>query len=463
MKKHAKEIGLLVTLLAIIFIGCKKDEPIPGTGKDTTAVVPASVVTINKFIHDNMEIYYLWTDKMPNLDYNKQSDSKKYFDSLLYKVYDRWSFITDDYQSLANSYEGVEESMGHLFVLYKYSNSDGVFGIIQFVYPNTPASEAGLKRGDLFTAIDGTDLNLTNYNTLLDKKSYSLTIAKLQGNVVVPFQDVKLTAKVINQNPILLCDTLNINGTIIGYLAYKNFLANYNDSLTVAFNWLKNAGIKEMVIDLRYNNGGAISSMQHIASLVAPLQNISRKDIIITDKYNDLLTQYYTSEGDDLSTRFSNVGVNLNLKSIYILTGKNTASASEALIIGLDPYMSVTTLGDTTYGKYTGAYLIYDTEKKHNWAIQPIVFKYSNTKGYTDFPNGLAPNFIGDDDLFHQLGDPNEGLLSLAIGKITGKPASTSTKSAAIKLKAFPFKSFDGIKTREEIPIIKKDFKSIKK
>jgi carboxyl-terminal processing protease len=462
MKPLIKIGFIILAFVAIFFTGCNKDESKPVTPKDTTAVIPASVIAVNKFIKDNMDIYYLWNNKMPALDYTKQPDPEKYFDSLLYKVYDRWSFITDDYQALANSYQGVEESFGHLYILYKYSNSNGVFGIVQYVYPNTPASEAGLVRGDLFTAIDGTDLNIDNYSTLLDKKTYTLTVAKLQGNTVVPYKDVKLTAREINQNPILVCDTLNINGKIIGYMAYKNFLDNYNDSLTTAFNWLKNMNINDLVIDLRYNNGGAISSMQHLASLIAPQVNVTKKDIIITDQYNSILTNYYNSEGISTSTRFEDKGVNLNMKSVYILTQKNTASASEALIVGLKPYMSVTVLGDTTYGKYTGAFLIYDTEKKINWAIQPIVFKYANASGYTDFVNGLAPDYLGDDDLFTPLGDPNEGLLAKAIEKITGKASGAPTKSAQIKLKGIPIKSYDGLKVREEIPLLDKNFDKIK-
>jgi carboxyl-terminal processing protease len=462
MKLLAKnnKVCFFVVIFAMVFVGCDKNNPTPDP--DPVEQIPASVLTINKFIHDNMETYYLWNESMPYLDYTKQSDSFKYFDSLLYKPTDRWSFITDDYAALANSYQGIEESMGHSYILYKYSNSDGVFGIIQFVYPNSPASEAGLKRGDLFTAIDGTDLDINNYNTLLDKKKYLLTIAKLQGNTVVPVQDVNLTARVITQNPVLLYDTLNIDGTIIGYLVYKNFLDNFNDSLTNAFSWLKAAGINEMVLDLRYNNGGAISSMQHLASIIAPFQQITKQDIIISDKYNTILSQYYNSNGISTSTKFKSTGLNMNLNRIYVLTGPNTASASEALIIGLKPYMDVITLGDTTHGKYTGAYVIYDTEKKHNWAIQPIVFKYSNALGFTDFPNGLAPTFIGNDDLYNPLGDPKEGLLALTIQKIKGGKVGVAPKSAAIQLKAVQLKSFDNNKPRQDIPLLKENLIPIK-
>jgi len=457
-----KLMVFLLALLAAVFFACEKDEPTPEPEPEPNDEIPESVIEINKFIEENMEVYYLWNTQMPDLDYTKQPDSFEYFDSLLYKPTDRWSFITDDYETLANSYQGIEKSMGHSYILYKYSNSDGVFGIIQFVYPNTPAAEAGLKRGDLFTAIDGIDLDVNNYSTLLDKEQYTLTVAELQGNTVVPVKDVELIAREITQNPILLYDTLNIGGTLIGYMIYKNFLSNYNDSLTSAFSWLLSTGIDEMILDLRYNNGGAISSMQHLASILAPIQQVNNNDIIIEDMYNTILTQYYAQNGISRMTRFEDIGLNINLNRLYILTGENTASASEALIIGLGPYMDVITLGSQTHGKYTGAFLIYDTENKHNWAIQPITFKYANSVGFTDFPDGLAPTYTGEDDLFTPLGDPEEGLLALAIQQITGLPVAVATKSAERELLAVPYKSFDNNKLRKEIPLIKEKFEPVK-
>lgn len=453
MKTSESSRKLAYFLIACIFVisSCQEDTPTP-----QGPVIPQEILTVNKFIYENMSTYYLWNEQMPDIDYRKQEDPEKYFDTLLYKPLDRWSFITDDYAALAASYQGVSESMGHSFELHYYSNSTSdIYGIIQFVYPNSPASEAGLQRGDFFTAIDGTDLNLSNYASLLDKKEYTLTIAKAQDGVVVPVRQVKLTAREIKENPILLCDTIKLGGKTIGYMMYKNFYDNYNDSLKTAFDWLKSAKIDELVLDLRYNNGGAISSMQYLASLIAPSIQITRKDVILKTVYNSILTNAYNSQGISTTTNFKDVGLNLNLKKMYVLTGRNTASASEALIVGLKPYMSITTIGDKTHGKYTGAYLINDENGKHNWAIQPIVFKYSNSEGFTDFGNGLTPDITGEDGLFTPLGDPAEMLLALAIQEITGIPAPIK-KSATIGGDESLIVSFDGNRIRNDIPLIAK-------
>jgi carboxyl-terminal processing protease len=454
-----KWMGLFLLLLVLI-AGCEKDDPTgepqpPDEGDEEEEIrVPDSVVAINKFIEEEMGLYYLWNAYMPDLDYTQQPDPFEYFDSLLYKPVDRWSFLTDNYQALMESYQGIEESMGHSYGLYLYSNNEkGVFGIIQFVYPGSPAAEAGLKRGDLFTAINGVDLTVDNYQTLLNNSAYILTVAELQGNTVVPVREVQLKARKITENPILHYDTLHSNGTVIGYLAYKNFLSNYNDSLSKVFSWLFAAGIDEMVLDLRYNNGGAITSMQHLASILAPATQVNNADVIIRDEYNAILTQYFISIGESMETCFIPVSPNLNLNRLYVLTGRNSASASEALIIGLDPYMDVITIGRQTHGKYTGAFVIYDTGKKHNWAMQPIVFKYANSVGYTDFPDGLLPDYSGDDDLFHSLGDRHEELLARAMALITGVPPAVALKSAQTRIPGQLMLSFDNQKPRKALPL----------
>lgn len=440
-------------ILAILVAGCKKEDI--KTEPVQEGEIPSAVIKINEFIHDNMDYYYLWNKQMPELDYTKQPNSFKYFDTLLYKPTDRWSFITDDYEALINSYQGIEVSMGHSFSLFwKDETHTEIIGILEFVYPNSPASEAGLKRGDIFSAVDGMELNADNYVSLLNETSYTLTIAEFTGDVLTPVKEVDLTARQITENPILRYDTLKINGATIGYMAYKNFLANYNDSLTSAFTWLKNAGVTEMVLDLRYNNGGYITAMQHLSSILAPIQQVENKSVIIEDKYNENLTQYYTKKGSSMKTLFKNAGTNLDLNTLYILTGQNTASASEALIIGLAPYMNVVTIGGQTHGKYTGALVISDPEKKHNWAIQPIVSKYANSVGYTDFPDGLTPTIAGEDDLSHGLGSPKEGLMALALEQITGTAAVAVTKSLRLRMGS-RLKSYDSNRPRKNIPLLK--------
>ncbi len=453
-----KRLSYVVFFLVVVLTACEKD-PIP-TGTDDPNI-SASVLTINEFIFENMDLYYFWNEEMPELDYMLQPDSWEYFDTLLYKPTDHWSFITDDYESLNNSYQGVAQSMGHSFALYKYSGSDNVYGIIQFVYPNSPAAEVGLKRGDFFTAIDDVNLDIENYNLLLNRPSYTLTVAELQGTVITPIKNVTLSEREIEENPILESRVIIVDETKIGYLNYKNFITNYNDQLIDSMALLKEAGISEMILDLRYNNGGSIPAMEHLANILVPLPQITNQDVMIVEEYNSNLTKYYNQIGISNVTTFSDIGLNLGLTRIYIIVGSTTASASEALIIALEPYMEVITIGEQTHGKYAGAWVIPDPKKEHNWAIQPIVFKYSNSVGFTDFKDGLPPTIEGEDDLLSPLGNISEELLAIALEQITGNRAIFD-KHASIKEKLIPLESFDRNQRRKNIPLLKEDFVLVK-
>ena len=124
----------------------------------------------------------------------------------------------------------------------------------------------------------------------------------------------------------------------------------------------------------------------------------------------------------------------LNLSTVYIITTASTASASELVINGLKPYINVVQIGETTTGKNVGSYTIYDSEtlftKKginpnHKYAMQPLVFKISNSAGFGDYAQGLQPTYVQREylDTYGVLGETSEPLLNLAISKITGSTA----------------------------------------
>ena len=142
--------------------------------------------------------------------------------------------------------------------------------------------------------------------------------------------------------------------------------------------------------------------------------------------------------------------VKLGLNRLYILTGNGTASASELTITGLKPYMAVKTIGETTYGKYTASITLkpedfYDNPSAYsdfkNWGLQPIVIRYANSQGVTDFKNGFIPDIPIDDDVFNTipLGDKTEPFLKKALEDITGVQIA-AVKKAEIKV---PFTFID--------------------
>lgn len=434
-------------MLAGFFAACHKgDVPDPVTDNKTQA----SEITkkVNNFIFEAMDYYYLWYDQMPDIDYNYETDSKEYFYKLLYDQEDKWSFITDDIDALLNSFQGIEKTYGWSLAFGQFYDSNKnptgtYFAVVEFVYPNTPAATAGIKRGDIIMAINGGDITQDNYTDLLNGENLTFTMGELTNNGISEGSTVTLSALELNLNPVVKTSLINYEGKKIGYLFYAQYIDNYNDALDTALQSLHNQGAEDIVLDLRYNPGGQISAAQHLCSILAPKDAVDEEKILVTFRWNDKRQKEYEDGQimDDIQTNFDKqVPLNLNLSRLYVLTGSGTASASELTITGLEPYMNnnVITVGDTTYGKYTASITLRPTaqfpnyDEIKNWGLQPIVLRYANAYGVTDFKNGFAPDILVKDDLLdaYPLGDMNDPLLAATIEDITGTPVISAVKSA---------------------------------
>jgi C-terminal processing protease CtpA/Prc len=183
--------------------------------------------------------------------------------------------------------------------------------------------------------------------------------------------------------------------------------------------------ITDLVLDLRYNPGGQTLAAQYLCSSIAPLDMVNSNSALVSFQWNDKYQNYWILHDyqSQLGVNFdSQVPVKLNLDKVHILTGRGTASASELTICGLEPYMDVTIIGDSTYGKYTASITVKpeswytnasDYADFRNWGLQPIVIRFANSQGLTNFKNGFIPDFYVDDELMpaFPLGDLTEPLL----------------------------------------------------
>lgn len=125
------------------------------------------------------------------------------------------------------------------------------------------------------------------------------------------------------------------------------------------------------------------------------------------------------------SMKVSTKGANIGLKKVYGLIGSGSASASEALLGGLMPYMDVQLIGSQTHGKYCTGWMMaakdaYESCPKaiEDWGIYVMVSIYQNADGETPcMPDGMVPDVEVEDIplLPYRLGDVNEPLLRAAL------------------------------------------------
>jgi len=435
-----------VVISVLLFTGCEKKE-IPVEEEKVQA--SAQVQKINGFIKDVMTDVYLWYDKLPDIDIKYETNSKDYFQKLLYSD-DKWSYITDDITAFEQSLQGVEKTYGYSLTFGTFVNASGAptgnyFGIVEYVYPETPASKAGFARGDLIIKLDGGNITKDNYRSLLSGTSVSVTKGTLTSNGITPGATITLVAEELHLDPVLMYKIIERDGHKIGYLVYLQYIPSYNStSLNLALQYFRENQISDLVLDLRYNPGGYTTAAQYLTSSIAPLTTVDNKSTLVSYQWNDKYQAYWVSNNkpEQLGVKFDpNVPVKLGLDKVYVLTGRGTASASELTICGLEPYMDVVIVGDTTYGKYTASITIkpedwYQNESDYtgfkNWGMQPIIMRYANSQGITNFKNGFAPDFRVSDELLpaFPLGELTEPLLKKAVENITGTiiPAPKSAK-----------------------------------
>jgi carboxyl-terminal processing protease len=413
------KVLMAVTFVALTLNSCKDEEVKPSS----------EVLTINNFIWETLNEVYLWDDQIPqNINRNQEFNSEAYFEKLLFKPTDRWSFITNDYEGLVNRLKGIEESFGHNFNLFKLPGVNDVIGVVKYVIPGSPADDAGIKRGDIFYKVNGMAINTTNYRELLyDVKSYTLSFGAFdQAGQLTTTDEVLLTSTIISEDPVHIHKTIEFEGAKIGYLSYNQFIADYNDALVRVMQEFKTDGISELVLDLRYNPGGSITTAILLSSMIAPANVSQNNEVFSRLIWNEFVSRYWLdAEGEDsdnLISRFVTPEVSLDLQRVYILVTSNTASASELVINCLDPYMEVVVIGsENTTGKYVGS-ITYQAKNTDwdNWAVQPIVLKTANANGISDYSDGFAPEFTVEDDFDAELGSLNENMLATAVELITG-------------------------------------------
>ena len=436
-KNPLNTLAFLFILLIPFLFSCKKEND----------EAPELTQKVNEFIKLSMEDVYLWEQYLPNIDIKTEFDSKEYFDKLLYSE-DKWSFITDDIQALEDSFNGVETTFGYSLAFYwRDSNKTSIIAYIEYVYPDSPAANANLKRGDIILLLDGVPLTLDNYMDLLYGSNISITLGLKIDDIISQGATLSMTSQLLNLDPVFFSKIIEEDGKKIGYLFYAQYISNYNTSLDAVFQDFKNNGITDLVLDIRYNPGGYMSAAQYLCSSIVP-SSVTADDVLVTLQWNDFYQNYWQTHSvySQIAMNFTpDSVVNINMQKVYILTGSGSASASELTITGLDPYMDVVLIGDTTYGKYTGSITmkpidIYTDESYYadfdNWGIQPIVLRYANANGVTDFKNGFAPDFYVYDNLSDgsQLGDTTEPLLAKALEQITG-----ITKTVPLQSRDFLF------------------------
>ncbi len=448
MKKF--KIIALFLLLTVAFQSCFEDLD------DTFG--NATTLEIQDFIYKAMNIWYLYKPDVPDLANDRfasQNELNEYLGTFstpedLFEAInapqDRFSFIVSDYRELEALLAGISLSNGMEYGLVFYPGSEtNVFGFVRYVIPNSDAAQKGVERGMIFSTINGAQITNLNFNQLRELTSYEIGLATFDGTSITPTgQNITLNKSELVENPIHMATTLTIEGQKIGYLMYNGFTADFDTQLNNAFGTFKADGVTDLILDLRYNSGGSIRSATDLASMIT---GQFTGQVFSTQVWNpELQAIFQQNDPESLIDRFNSsirtgAAINsLNLNRVYILTTSRSASASELVINGLDPYIEVIQVGGTTTGKFQASTTFYDgpspnfrrseASLSHFYAIQPLIFTSANVNGVTGFEDGIPPTVEFFEDLTNlgELGEITEPLLEAALDEIFGRSLRSSVQ-----------------------------------
>lgn len=427
--KYILQTVLLVIILS--FSACGEDR-----SHEFYALIEDKV-----WIEETMREHYLWYDQIPTIEneYDYFKGAETFFKSLLATKAinnrrDSYSYMEDNSENSRAISLGRESTYGIEFELTNdpLGSSTRTFAHVLYVLPNSPAASAGIKRGDWITSINKDKITSDNYRQLQSGESIQISIDKIvettEGLAWQAVDTISLGASLTMEiNPFLVDSVYEVNGQKIAYLVYNEFATGpnndgtettYNEQMKQIFTRFKAQQPDALILDLRYNTGGYLHCAQALGSMVAP-ESALGKDFIKL-QFNDKAvpqTQNYTFDNQYESA-------NLNLSEIYILTSTYTASASEALINGLIPYMgqdNIITLGEKTVGKNV-AMAAYKNDT-YGYTLWPVVAYVFNANNEGDYSEGITPRYpLNEDDYskpWYPLGDTQEILLKNTLSLIT--------------------------------------------
>lgn len=402
-------------------------------GDDTSAMS----AYLNQYMHNRLVNEYLWADEYSKLDIDMEVSYDKFLYTHLTKLGDL--NIEDggyyrDYSSSAGEryiYSYISEvattktvptkageltstlglGIGPLFASVYQEGTNYIGLTVGYVYPGSPAEAAGLRRGDTIYQVGGNRITKSNYQSLMNELfytktgSYSIAYARYEANDAEQRYDLvednvaNITAASYGYNPILFAAILtnsDIEGDEtapfnIGYMASESFDSSAQEVLEYQIQQFIDAGITELILDLRYNVGGEVQQSRYLSSSI--VGRAYDDQIFFKAEFNDGKREEWKflsgpSESDKLGKAPA-----MNLKRLWVIMSENTASASELVIAGLRGVdFPVTLIGSQSEGKNVGMVVTQEVYNGRRFEFAPITYRGLNAKNEYGPKDGFEPD-----------------------------------------------------------------------
>ena len=202
--------------------------------------------------------------------------------------------------------------------------------VINSVFEDSPADEAGIKAGDIVVAVNGVKVanSSETISLMAESDENSLELTRNGESYTV-----KVKSEIIEKN-IIVGELMEENNKKIGYINISSFTKNVDKQFEKVLNNLEEQEMESLIIDLRYNSGGYLDKTQNIASLF-----LEKNKLIYSLESKDGLEKVYDKTGEHRSY------------PIVVIINGASASASEVLAGALKDSYGAILVGQKSYGK----------------------------------------------------------------------------------------------------------------
>ncbi len=388
-----------------------------------------SIWNQNRQLHQALLADYLWNDEIPeSINYGEYDTPSQLLDFLRKDPPDRFSYLTDAETFDALFRDGQYVGFGFSFEI---AANDRLR--VRFVYPGSPADWVGLERGDEILSINGIDtaelIAQNDWDAAFGPDEAgtlgTLLVRKRNGDVV----EMTLKKLVIDIRTVLYSSVIEDGNDSIGYFVFTSFIDTSYEELQLLFDDFKAQGVNKLIIDLRYNGGGAIWVADALASWV---YGNNQREVFAELRYN----------AQNQSKNYSYAMVPMpeglaGLEQVVVITSGETCSASEMLINGLKPFVPVTTVGGSTCGKPVGM----SPKRICDKMLLAVNFAVYNADGEGDYFDGIAAECPAEDDPSLPFGDGTDPMLQTALYRAVNGRCPTARRAAPLSSPVSPLKT----------------------
>lgn len=323
-----------------------------------------------------------------------------------YTVY----YTPEEYEALTEETEGIYCGIG---ALVSQNIESGLITALR-VFKNSPAEEAGMKKGDLIYKVGDIEASTMELDVLVQQEirgeeGTAVDITVLRNGEELKLHIVRRVVEVTTVEAQMIDEET-------GYILVTQFDTVTADQFRDAVDELEEKGMKQLVIDLRDNPGGVLDAVVDMAAYVLPDDQFDGTIVSTSDKYGkgmryfskDGKIQYEANDGGGRDPRYpKDDGHELDIPIAVLING-NSASASEVFAGALRDYGSAKLVGTTSFGKGIVQTLV---QLEDGSAVKMTISHYYTPSGFDLHKKGLDP----DEEIALEVPEEYEGAYELPL------------------------------------------------